>query len=93
MTEDKVEKTISQLLVNRFKLQELVGVDVRRDEDFGGEPILRATATFRHRPKTPPAGSVDVIGAIQDALQRQGEERFLILSDKYLDEPEPEEEG
>jgi len=92
MTEEKVGEAISKILRDRFGLSDLVDVNVRPDVDFDGGAILLAKATFPHRPAKPPAASVEVIGAIRDAMLEQGESRSVVLSDNYLDEPELEEE-
>jgi hypothetical protein len=85
MTDQQIEKTVSRILAERVPDAGFRGAEVRSDIDFDGESIIRVTARYDHRPAREDA-LIDVVHALRSELMKQGEERFVFLTNEIESE-------
>lgn len=77
LTEGEVRQIALGILGKRFKAYRFQDVEVREDETFDGDAILRMVAHVESR--VPPRTLIDVNDEIHQALRAMGEDRFVFL--------------
>ena len=78
----QVSEVVTGVLSERFAKNGYSSADVKVEEDFDGEEIIRVTVHLA-RPIKDIDELYDSVGAIRDRLQQEGDHRFVFLSQDY----------
>ncbi|MCJ2135733.1 hypothetical protein MKK69_17010 [Methylobacterium sp. J-026] len=92
MTDQQISEIVHDVLRNRVPAAQFLGADVWSDTDFDGDPIIRVTARYGHRPTAKPDPLIAAVHDLRSALLARGEDRFVFLSNDVADEQRVEED-
>jgi hypothetical protein len=92
MTDDEINRVVSELLRKRFANAGFDRSTVETEEDFDGSSILRVTAHFKEG-DVPSEQLIDALDDIRSELIGRGEDRFVFLDrafphEEFVDEDE-----
>lgn len=82
MTNDEINKIVSDLLHSRFDKLGFHNSTVEAEEDFDGSSILRVTAHFKNG-EVPSEPLTEALHAIRSKLIERGEDRFVFLDSAF----------
>jgi hypothetical protein len=82
MTDDEINRVVSELLRKRFADIGFERSTVESEEDFDGSYILRVTAHFKQGDVSSDR-LIDALDDIRSELIRRGEERFVFLDSAF----------
>ena len=88
LSNDVVQKLVSGILDEKLASTGYRGADVTFDSDFDGEPLIRAKAHLE-RPVADSNVLFDAADEIRTQLVREGDDRFVIITQDYPGSDEP----
>lgn len=92
MTDQEISQIVHSVLRDRLPTAGFRDADVWSDTDFDGDPIIRVTARYDHRPSTKPDPLVTAVHDLRSALIERGEGRLVFLDNEVADEQRVEED-
>jgi hypothetical protein len=91
MTDEEIEKVVSDLLHNRFKDLGFERSTVKSEQDFDDVSFLRVKAHFNNG-EVPTDRLVEALHDIRSELITLGEERFVFLDSEYPGEEDEDQD-
>ncbi|MGA8170716.1 MAG: hypothetical protein WB816_07785 [Methylocystis sp.] len=82
MNMTQVREVVTGVLSERLAKNGYSSADVKAEEDFDGEEIIRVTVHLARQVEDIDE-LYDSVGAIRDRLQQEGDRRFVFLSQDY----------
>jgi len=92
MTDQEISLIIDRVLRDRLPAAGFRSADVWSDTDFDGDPIIRVTARYDHRPSMRPDPLITAVHDLRSALIERGESRLVFLDNEVADERRVEED-
>jgi hypothetical protein len=78
----QVKEVVAGVLSHRFAKNGYSSADVKVEEDFDGEEIIRVTVHLA-RPIESDDELYESVGEIRDRLQQEGDKRFVFLNQDF----------